>query len=199
MAEDRSVLDIVENIDRKLDEHAQLHQQHVERLDGHDTQLSEHGHHLRTHDTQLSEQASLLVKIGQAAAAAVDHALEAKRAAGQSVDEATKIVESAIRMHSASIATTVQAAVKAEIAPIVADMVMVKASDQSQTTDITSIKTDVGIIKTAVAGIAKALGHPYLRLLIVLCIALGTIGGAAYAAYAAQQAADQQSKPALSR
>lgn len=182
MPDDPKLYDLVENIDRKLDAN---HREHGSRLDGHDAKLREHDEQFRTHSSLLRDHAGMLTSIGGSTARAIDIALEAKRDASRSVDEATKIVESAIRMHSASIASTVQGAVKSEIAPIVVDLGKVKESDEAKAVAITDLKTSMDALTTMMKSVVKALGHPKLRWLLIVCAAIGALAGGAAAGWKA--------------
>ena len=193
------LLAAIDGVDRKLDEknkadtarfaaHEVELREHGDRLTAHDAKFKDHDDELKTHAAMLRDQASLLTTIGHSAARAVDQALDAKRVAGQSVDEATKIVESAIRMHSASIATTVQSAVKSEIAPLVTDLGKVKESDAAKAEAIVELKTSMDALTSMMKGVVKALGHPKLRWLLIVCAALGALAGGAAAGWKAHDA-----------
>lgn len=195
------VLDIVESIDRKLDEKSRsdearfmaaeaLIRDHENRLDGHEEKLTDHDERLRSHDILLRDQAQLLTSLGHSTARAVDTALDAKRIASQSVDEATKIVESAIKMHSASIALTVQSAVKAELAPLTSKVETIERSDEAQTTAIEEQTKSIAKMTTMLTGVVKSLGHPKLRILLLLCACIGAVAGGAYSAFVAKEAVD---------
>lgn len=221
MAEEgRSVLDIVESIDQKLDKKSiddearflaseALLRDHEHRLDGHDEKLTDHEDRLRSHDTLIRDQGAILVKLGQSTAAAVEYALKAvenslaaKREVSATKDEALKIVESAIRMHSASICTTVTSAVKQEIGPLVSEVDKLKTStgEQDKTLAQQDVKLDaiLAIAKTT----ASTLGNKKLRIVLLVCACIGALGGGFYAGYLAKQGSDvvtaKPSPPALS-
>lgn len=209
MAEERSVLDIVENIDRKLDAKSQgdearfmaaeaLLRDHEHRLDGHDVKFNEHDERMRSTDEVLREHGALLLKLSQATANAVEHALSAKREASTTKDESLKIVESAIRLHGASIGATVTTAVQASVAPLTSEVRALQTGNADRDRAMTNLKTEVGDIKTGVTNIAKSLGHPVLRWTLIICGALGALSGGFYAAYTAHKAADSVAAPAPS-
>lgn len=82
------------------------------------------------HNTKLiGEQAEALTRVASAAAKAADLALEAKQQVAKSPDETTKLVESAIRIHSSAIAATVDAAVQKAVQPLSAKVGALEVQD----------------------------------------------------------------------
>lgn len=188
------VLDAIAGVDKKFDEAHDAHEVRFERVEGdvrrhdeklneHDKKLEEHGELLVAHSKLLTDHATFLGRVQEAAHTAQNYALQAKTVAAQSVHEATTIVESAIRMHGASIAVTVQDAVRHQVEPLVAKVATQDAMLASQDTKLDAIKA-------LVTTIAKPFRHPLLRNAIIVATIVGaTIGGAA-AGYYAKQGAD---------
>lgn len=164
----RSVLDVVEAIDRKLDEKSDadearfmaleaLGKNHEQRLDGHDEKHREHDERHRNYDRQIQDQASLLVTLGQATARAMDSATKAQQEATRTKDECVTIVESAIRMHSASISATVQEAVRSAVQPLVAKteaqdvtLDLHTRNDEAQNIELRAQSSELRLIRTEV-------------------------------------------------
>ena len=190
MSDERSVLDVVENIDRKLDtSNRKLDEKskadearfmaaeavlrdHEHRLDEHDEKHKEHDERHRAYDRQLHDQSALLVTLGQATARAMDAATRAQQDSARTKDECVTIVESAIRMHSASISATVQDAVRSAVQPLVAKT---EAQDltldlhtrndeaqnielRAQSSELRLIRSEVGAGNAVTAAVAAELG-----------------------------------------
>lgn len=77
----------------------------------------------------LGEQADALTRVASAAAKAADIGLQAKQVAGEASAQATQIVESAIRIHGASISVTVNDAVKNAVEPLKKDIEDIRTRD----------------------------------------------------------------------
>lgn len=185
------LLGLVENIDRKLDAKSEADEkrfaEHATRLDGHDEKIADHDERLRTHDVQIRDQAQLFTSFGHSVAKAVDVALEAKREASQSKDEALKIVESAIRMHSASIGATVQSAVKTEIAPLVAKVAVQEATTDAQTKTLADQDVKLDKLVTLATSIAAPLAHKHFRQALFVCACIGALMGGIAAGWKAHE------------
>ncbi len=87
----------------------------------------------------IGELNGSLLRVASGAAKAVDLALEAKTQAAGARDEATKIVESALLIHGASIAASVNDVVKRAVEPILVEVTGLKDNDVSQNKQFASI------------------------------------------------------------
>lgn len=194
------VLDAIDGLDKKIDRHNQANderfvrieeelKEHRDELGSHGTELKEHREQLTSHNTLLREQAQAVTTVAGTAARAVEHALAAKQDAGRSVDEATKIVESAIRMHSASIASTVTVAVNAAVNPLVAEVDTLRTNTKLQDKTLADQGVKLDAILTIAKSTASILGHKKLRVFLLVCAGLGAIGGGAMAGYYARDGA----------
>ncbi len=195
------LLAAIDHIDQKIDRHNQANDErfvrieeelaeHREGISSHGRALTEHRDQLSTHARLLTDHAGFLNNIQTTTARAVDLALEAKREASRSVGEATQIVESAIRMHSASIGATVQSAVKTELAPLVGDVDKLKTGAKAQAETITEQGKTLDAILVIAQSTAKLLGGKKLRAVVLVCVAAGTIVGSGVAGYYAHAGAD---------
>lgn len=106
-----------EKLDRKIAEDnarfeaGQEHfRRHDARLDKHDSVLEDHEFRLHALERKGLEFAENLTKVAGAAANAADIGLQAQRRAGEAMDDASKLVKSAMAMHSASVAAAVETA-----------------------------------------------------------------------------------------
>jgi hypothetical protein len=80
----------------------------------------------------IGEQAGALTRVASAAAKAADLALEAKQAVAKAPDDTTKLVESAIRIHSLAIAQTVDAAVKSAVEPLASKVATIEQREEDR-------------------------------------------------------------------
>lgn len=148
----------------------------------------------RTNTKNIAEQADALTRVASAAAKAVDLALEAKRQLANTTDDTTKIVQSALQIHGASIAMTVDAAVNKAVEPIKSDIAELKRSDEAQTLamkaqdgvladqnaalkdhgeKIDTVVKSVGTIATGVSKLVTWRSHWAIKAAAIVGIALG--------------------------
>lgn len=137
-------------------------------------------HELRERDRAIAdEQARLATNITQVSAAAAHAAnigLDAMKRAAETEDNATKIIKSALTIHNASIAATVDATVKAIVKPLADDVTNLKAGEEQR---------DVALadIQSTLAKVAKAIGSPRLRRALLAAAVVGALIGGAVAGY----------------
>lgn len=93
----------------------------------------------------IGEQAEAITRVASAAAKAADMALDAKQQVARAPDETTKLVESALRIHGASIAFTVDAAVKTAVSPIREDVDSLKTDGEKQSEAVGAIINELGL------------------------------------------------------
>lgn len=164
----------------------------------------------------IGEQADALTRVASAAAKAADLALEAKKQAANASDETTKVVESALRIHGASIAMSVDQAVKASLAPLAADVEAVKKDGAEKTTALQALKksdeetektlkdhgakidgvvTSIGTIAKGVARLLRWQDALWFKIAIVAAV---LVGGFVAGMRAAQKEAPTQTTTIIS-
>lgn len=157
----------------------------------------------------IGEQAEAITRVASAAAKAADIGLEAKQAAGEAGSRSTQIVESAIRIHGASIGVSINDAVKESLKPLAVDVESLKRSDADQAIALAALKksdeetavaisdqgkkidgvvTSVGTIASGVAKLARWQDHWAVKVGIAVAAASGTF-------YAAMRAATPPPSP----
>lgn len=132
----------------------------------------------------MKHEVSFAEKITQcagAAANAAEAAYKAQRSANDVRDEATKIVEGALRIHSASIAVTVDETVKRAVAPLSADVMLVQKNDETQNKELAEIK---GLVQTVANAVVKTVSHKWLRRGVIALALIGALIGGGVAGYA---------------
>jgi hypothetical protein len=133
----------------------------------------------RARDTQFATFADSLNKCASAAANAADIGLKAQRSANEVRDEATKIVHSALQIHNASIASSVEIAVKAAVAPLARQVGEHAAAFKRQDGEL-AVQTELlKRIETA------TIGNPKLRKAVFVLACVGALVGGAVAGYMA--------------
>lgn len=122
-----------------------------ERLEG---KLDEVAAKTETNTKNIGEQADALTRVASAAAKAADLALEAKQQASKAADETRTIVESALRIHGTSIASTVDAAVTKVVAPIVQKVDALEKNDASMAITLANQDSQLALAVSLLAKIA---------------------------------------------
>ncbi len=163
---------------------------HRKELGDHRNAIKDQRAQLDEHNKLFREQAIALTNVAASAARAADAALEAKREASRSRDEAVTIVESAIRMHGASIASTVTVAVSAAVVPLVNEVDKLKTGATLTAETLTEQGKTLDSILVIAKSTAKLLGGKKLRAVVLVCVAAGTIVGSGVAGYYAHAGAD---------
>lgn len=176
-----------------------------------------------SHDADIVEVNANLVKCSSAAASAADEAYKAQRRANEAADETKKIVESALRIHNASIATSVEQSLRGAMQPFAEKAAAQHESLSSfrtateehlvrqdehlkrqdgrlgkQDDEIALIKKDTAQILPAVKQIADSVATPIVRRALVVLLFVGGFVGAAYGGYV-KATADLHSTPAPSK
>lgn len=135
-------------------------------------------------DLAFSEK---LRKIAGAVADAADIGLKAMRRASDAEDNTSKIVQSALTIHNASIAASVEATVTKVIKPLDEKIEATEKRQESvskaQTETLAAQNETLADIKKVLGTVAKALGHPHLRKAIIIAAVLGALVGGAVAGY----------------
>lgn len=161
----------VESIENKVDKTAaELHE------------VREHVRTLAEADVKFAQQ---MTQVAGAAAHAADLGLKAMTRAGEAEDTAAKIVQSAMTIHNASIATSVEATVTKAVEPLAAKFSQLETNDKKHDETLEAQNATLDDIKKAVGTIAKALGHPHLRKAIIVAALLGAAIGGGVAGYTA--------------
>lgn len=161
----------VESIDTKVDKTAsEVHE------------VREQVRTLAAADVKFAEQMGTL---SGATARNADMVTKALQRANDVEDTATKIVQSALTIHNASIAASVEATVTKAVEPLAAKFAHLEASDEKHEKTLEAQNQTLADIKTAVGTIAKALGHPHLRKAIIVAALVGAAIGGGVAGYTA--------------
>lgn len=93
-----------------------------------------------------AEEAESISRVASGAARAVDIALKAQSEASSAKADVTNIVASALKIHGASIAQTVDGAVKAAVGPLVKDVEALKDNDGDQNTTLAAQNRGIVVI-----------------------------------------------------
>ncbi len=101
----------------------------------------------------IGELNGSLLRVASGAAKAVDLALEAKTQAAGARDEATKIVESALLIHGASIAASINDVVKGAVKPLADKIDSLEKSDETTALTLAGQNKQLNLIVGAVTGL----------------------------------------------
>lgn len=120
----------------------------------------------------VSQNSNTVAQLSAAVAHATNVALEAKQSASASVDEARKIVESAIKIHGVSMAGMVEASVTKSVRPLADKVDLIEKNDAEQNKTLASMQATL----EGIAGsIGKALSDRRLRVAIVVGVLIGGV------------------------
>lgn len=158
----------IEAVGKKVDE-AHARYEHVEdRVEKLERTVEGHARELGEVHEALGKCARAATDAAGAAARSANIALDAQKRAGDVIDDATKLVKSAMQIHNASISASVSATVKKEVGPLAEDVKKLKEGYEQ-------IPAALNEVSKSVKG---AVGDRRLRALIVLAILVGAgVGG----------------------
>lgn len=121
---------------------------------------------------QMSSQAQAMTSMAQAITNATNVALDAKASASTSVDEARKIVESAIKIHGVSMAGMVEASVTKSVRPLADKVDLIEKNDAEQNKTLATMQATL----EGIAGsIGKAISNRWIRVAIVVGVLIGGV------------------------
>lgn len=185
----------LDHIEAKLDQKSRDDEERFKRLEAdtaaHRGAIVDLREQLNENTKLLQQQAQTTSNLAASTAHATSLALEAKQSASGSLDEARKVVESAIKIHGVSMTAAIDATVTKAVKPIADEVTSLKKNDESQNETLkkqdeklAAIAKDASATKDVVVELAndarKVLRHPVLRrVLLVAAIVGATIGGAA--------------------
>ncbi len=107
----------------------------------------------------IGELNGSLLRVASGAAKAVDLALEAKTQASGARDEATKIVESALIIHGASIAGSVNDVVKKAVEPLSLKIDSLEKNDEKQAVSLANQDTQLVRVVDLLSTLARWQNH----------------------------------------
>jgi hypothetical protein len=166
----------------------------VDRLDGDVLAVREDVAEIRERTKALADAdvkfADQITKVSSAAAHAAEIGLKAMTRASENEDATTKIVQSAMTIHNASIAATVEATVAKIAGPIASEVAALKTNDVAQNETLREQNATLAAQNETLADIKKMVGkvlqpfvHPLTRRVIIAAAIIGALVGGAVAGY----------------